>query len=185
MANKIITFLFGAAVGSAASYFVCKNYFEKKTQIEIDSVKEAFGRARELKENDESDVKHEEKVEPVTKEKPDIMEYASKLRKDGYTNYSNLEEKPIYADVDEGSKPYVIDESEYGEDDYDVQTMTYYSDGVLARDYGTDVIVEDIEDVVGDALEHFQDDAVYVRDDVLKIDYEITKDVRTFTEVNG
>ena len=39
----LLTFAVGAVAGSAASYFVLKKKFEKITQEEIDSVKEAFG----------------------------------------------------------------------------------------------------------------------------------------------
>ena len=49
--------------------------------------------------------------------------------------------------------------------------------------------VDDIEEIVGDGLEHFgeygEDDSVFVRSDMRKCDYEILRDLREFSEVVG
>jgi hypothetical protein len=62
--------------------------------------------------------------------------------------------------------------------------LTYYSDGVLEDDYWNPI--ENIEDVVGnDFVNHFDeyvDSTVYIRNEALKTDYEITRDKRTYVE---
>ena len=85
----------------------------------------------------------------------------------------------------EDDRPYVISPDEFGElDDYDLISLTYYADEVLADDI--DEIVEDVDDVVGlDSLTHFgeyEPDSVFVRNDRLKADYEILLDERTYPE---
>ena len=82
------------------------------------------------------------------------------------------------------SKPYVINPINYAEkDDYGCENLAYYADGVLADI--NDEPVDNIEELVGDALDHFGDyeeDAVHVRNEKLKCDYEILRDDRTFSE---
>ena len=82
--------------------------------------------------------------------------------------------------------PYVIAPEKFMEhDDYDTISLTYYSDNVLADE--DNEIIEDVEGVVGeDSLNHFgeyEDDAVYVRNDARKVDYEILLDQRKFSEI--
>ena len=62
-------------------------------------------------------------------------------------------------------------------------SLTYFADGVLADEYG--VIVDNVEEIVGDGLNHFgeyEEDAVYVRNDAKRCDYEILKDERKYAE---
>jgi hypothetical protein len=92
-----------------------------------------------------------------------------------------VKEEPIIVD-----KPYVITPEEFGDlDDYETISLTYYADLILADD--NDVIVDDIEDVVGfDSLNSFgeyEDDSVFVRNDRLKCDYEILLDQRKYSDV--
>ena len=84
--------------------------------------------------------------------------------------------------------PYVIAPEKFMEhDDYDTISLTYYSDNVLADE--DNEMIEDVEGVVGeDSLNHFgeyedEDDAVYVRNDARKVDYEILLDQRKFSEI--
>ena len=84
-----------------------------------------------------------------------------------------------------GKHPYVISPDEFGED-YETETLTFYSDGVLVY-YISDELVEDVDATIGsDSLSHFgeyEDDAVYVRNDSLKKDFEILRDSMKYSEV--
>ena len=57
----------------------------------------------------------------------------------------------------------------------------------LKFDLMTDEIIENVEDVIGfESLNHFgeyEDDSVYVRNERLRVDYEVLLDLRTYTEV--
>jgi hypothetical protein len=105
----------------------------------------------------------------------------------GYTNYSNGAEY-VEREVDDVIKPYVISPDEFGEiDGYAEITLTYYADGYLTDDQ--DELVEDVDGTVGyKSLEHFgdyEDDAVHVRNDNLKADYEILLDVRDYADIRN
>lgn len=72
--------------------------------------------------------------------------------------------------------------------DYGVETLTYYSDGVLAYD-ASDEIVAEPEDLVGEeslnrlALE--EADVVSVKNDSTKMYYEITASEKTYRDGTG
>lgn len=177
-ATGFVTFVIGVAIGSAATWYVTKTKYEKIAQEEIDSVKEYFS---------ERSSKNEKPVDiPENKdESVDIKEYASKLSDNGYTNYSGAEES-VLEEMHKIEKPYVIPPEEFGElDDYTKISLTYYADHILADD--NDEFVEDVELTVGfDSLNHFgeyEDDSVFVRNDRLKIDYEILLNQRKYTDV--
>lgn len=88
------------------------------------------------------------------------------------------------------TRPYIISIGEWhaNETDYDQVTLTYWADDdVLADDNSR--MITDINEVVGALSLHrfgtMSEDAdiVYVRNDRLRADYEITKDERNYSEV--
>ena len=180
MNNKlmcVLAFSLGAAAGAAVSWKVIKTKYEQITRDEIESVKEYY-RSRE---NDTVD--SEETVECEDDDEDDAGESNELLGeyKDIALGYM-AEQK----ETNEMKKPYVIPPEEYGEDyDYETETLLYYTDGVLADT--DDNIISDVNGIVGyDSLNHFgeyEDDSVYVRNDRLKIDYEILRYEQTFDEV--
>ena len=81
----------------------------------------------------------------------------------------------------------VISPDEF-EDNEDYQTiyLTYYADGVLADEMDKRVKVETT--IGKEALKHFgeyEDDLLHVRDDKVKVYYEVAKDNRKFSDVSG
>ncbi len=193
MNNKITSFMifiFGAAVGSVVTWQYTKKKYEQIAQEEIDSVKETFSKLKEVKskDNESEENNNVRTIVERTKDKPSIVEYAAKLRKQGYINYSNTDS--FYEEeMDENminDKPYVISPDEFGEfDDYDTISLIYYADQVLADE--DDELVEDIEETVGfeslNAFGEYEDDAVFVRNDRFKCDYEILLDQRKYSDV--
>lgn len=81
--------------------------------------------------------------------------------------------------------PYVISPEEFSSSPpgYNAQPLDYFTDGILADGWGVQL---DIEDTIGEeALDRFGeyvDDIVYVRNERREIDYEVTKDPRTYYE---
>ena len=186
-ATGFVMFVLGAAVGSIVTWQYTRKKYEQIAQEEIDSVKEIFSR-RELAADVEI-VTPEPQTAKVGKpeEKPDITEYAARLEREGYTNYSNVSagEKKEEQEAIE-MKPYVISPEEFGEfEDYERISLSYYADQVLADE--DDEKVDDVDNVVGlESLTHFgefEDDSVFVRNDRLKCDYEILLDQRTYSDV--
>ena len=183
--KNFMMFVLGVAVGSVVTWRYVEKKYEQIAQDEIDSVKEVFSkREAEFTEDTEVQIKADN-----ARGKSSIIEYAAHLHEQGYTNYSDMvDEKPEEVKEEPMSidKPYVITPEEFGDlDDYETISLTYYADQILADD--NDVIVDDIEDVVGfDSLNSFgeyEDDSVFVRNDRLKCDYEIMLDQRKYSDV--
>ena len=65
--------------------------------------------------------------------------------------------------------------------------MTLYADGIVADE--NDAIVEDMNDCIGfESLAHmgeYEPDILYVKNDRLRVYYEITRDLRQYEEVAG
>lgn len=194
--KNVLLFAAGAVIGSVATYFLVKDKFEKQAQEDIDSVKEVFNRRMKEQSNNQEVEEKEEEVEEVKEEVTQYEKLAS-----SYSTFSNgsdeeadsmLEDKYENRNIEVDSpdmiidEPYIIAPEEFGAlDGYDLISLDYYSDGVLTDD--CEEIIENEEEIVGkDYAEHFgeyEEDAVYVRNDRLKADYEILKDVRKFSDV--
>lgn len=172
--KNFLIFAVGVGVGIGVSWKLLRDKYEQIANEEIESVKEAFSERKKDTEKQIVEVKTIIKEQEVNK---DLVDY-SKLA----TRYSD-EPKKEEPEIVEEDAPYVISPDEYGEIyDYDQIELTYYADGVLTDD--TDEVIDDVDDTVGlDSLNHFGDyepDAVHVRNDERKCDYEILRDLRNY-----
>lgn len=166
----------GAVIGSFVTWRLLKTKYERIAQEEIDSVKEVYSKRQSEPNQGET--------EKCAFEKPETMESIKEDYKDilndcGYSD--------VAKDVVVGPKPpYVISPEEFGDDSsYDQIDLVYYEDGILTED-GSDIIVENADEVVGDFVKHFgeyEDDSVYVRNEALGVDYAIIADPRPYSQI--
>lgn len=170
--EKVLIFVAGLAIGSVATWKFVETKYKKIAQEEIDSVKDIFSKKKE--QHDEVDEK-----EPVGQKNPYFAKYKDTVVQYGYKIDENKQEG--------GSEmigaPHVIPPEEFDtKPDYETVSLTYYADNVLTDEM--DDVIEDIDDRVGeDSLTHFgeyEDDSVFVRNDLYKIDYEILLDDRNY-----
>lgn len=182
--SKAVIFVAGAAVGSLVTWKIVKTKYEQIAQEEIDSVKELYSKRAE--QESEPD-KNEEQVE-VSEE--DVKEYKEIIKASNYVTESNTTEiqNDKKEDEEDMDRPYVISPDEFDENGYETISLTYYADGVLVDEFGGKIDESDWDEMIGaDFAEHFgeyEDDSVFVRNDSFRIDYEILKDLRNFSEVN-
>lgn len=180
-----IAFVAGVTIGSLATWKFAKDKYEKIANEEINSVMEQFKTPR----FDENKVEPAEEEKPWRATKPDIMEYAAKIKEAKYA-LDQFDEKNKEEGGDESmesNKPYVISPEEFDElDDYEIRSLTYYEDGTLVDEDG--FIVENVDELIGsDSLNTFgeyEDDSVFVRNDNLLTDFEILRDVRNYSDVH-
>lgn len=202
--STVIAFLAGATIGGATVWYITKERYAQLAEAEINSVKEAYAKRESKKEkaeealghyqgvNDGSDVP---KMTPVVTakitQKESISEYAQRIQNGEPMEYSKTivppkPDKPeeVVQSETSGAAPYVISPDEFNEHDgYTAVSLTYFADGVLADEYG--VIIEDAEEIIGDALNHFgeyEEDSVFVRNDAKQCDYEVLLDEREYAE---
>lgn len=179
-----ITFVLGAAAGSLVTWKVIENKYKKLADEEIASVVERY-KNRNAKVEKEANEKTEEAPKVVKENKEKEVEGYKTILQDmdytpdnDYTVYTEPLKEVIY--------PFVISPDDLGDmPGYDVkQGWTYYADFVLTDE--NDEVVTDPDSIIGDALSHFGefvDDAVFVRNDELKCDYEIIKIDKTYDEI--
>lgn len=187
--SKLLIFVSGAAIGSAVTWKIVTDRYSQIIEEELESFKNEI-----LEELDEVEVEEDadDIQEDVESSETDKTLYSDIIKKGGYRNYSNRtpakqvvpeEEKE---EIEDMGRPYVISPDEFDDnDDYEVVSLVYYSDGVLADE--DDNVIEDVEGMVGeDSLNHFgeyEDDSVFVRNDERKTDYEILLDSRNFADI--
>lgn len=207
-----IIFATGAVIGSVATWFAIKTKYEQIAQDEIDSVKEEFDhilemRKKEMKavrnvidanKSNDNDKTEEQEPDNETKDdadgdrgyeqmKIDYSNIAKRYTSSDDDNEEETDEEGVEEVEDEvclDNGPYVISPEEFGnETQYSAQPLDYFADGVLADGWGVKL---DIDDTIGEeALDHFGDyvdDVVHVRNDQNEIDYEVTRDPRTYEE---
>lgn len=181
--GTFIAFVLGAAVGVIASKQYFKKKYEEISNEEIRSTKEAYGRKYPKNDiSDEPNDKLNQLVDDVKSTKRTVKEYATMLQKTGYTNYANRETNKV---EESDNKPYVISPEEFGEcEEYERVSLVYYSDQIVAYDDAS--LVEDVEATIGfESLSRFgeyEDDALHVRNDRLKCDFEILYDQRKYSD---
>lgn len=181
MNNKVIhalIFATGAAVGSVATWQILQKRYERIVKEEIDDVKEKYSKVKEELDEAHAIMEENEQIDNETVEQ--LMQYKNIAKEQGYTDYEAYKENPVI------DKPYLIPPEECGEfDDYQIIGMTYFSDGTLVDDNGD--LVEDIEGTVGvenlSRFGEYEDDAIHVRNDRLKCDYEVVRDQKTYDEM--
>lgn len=177
--SSFLIFTAGAAIGSVVTWKLVKTKYEQIAQEEIESVKEAFARraGRDKKEEDKP-VEQEKKIELTVN--PERIRYEDIIDEQNY-DYPRED--------DDHEKPYVISPEEFGEVfGYETVNLSFYAgDNVLTDEL--DDIIYDVEGTVGlDFADHFgeyEDDSVHVRNDKLKIDYEILLDPSSYEALVG
>lgn len=176
-----IIFLAGGAAGAVLSYFFVKKKCEEQRDEEIQSVKEYYRRKYGEQEKSENT-----QTADISVDKNEGGSFESRYVGGDTQEYNNVAQKYNTENKEFQNAPFVIHPDRFGEDnEYETITLTRYSDGVVADE--NDEPLDDFEDVIGTDWEnrfgeYDEPDAVYVRNDILKADYEILRDNRKYSD---
>lgn len=185
---NLLTLVIGAGIGSVITWKVMETRCNTIIEEEIRSVKETFSKESQ----DTEEEKPDDATENTEEEEHEKLAIVSDIiNQNGYNTMSDevREEKKKKGNDDTESKkgPHVISPEEFGELDYPIISLDYYTDDVLMNDRGK--IITNAKELVGeDFASHFGEyeddpDIVYVRNDLQCIDYEICRDYRESSEV--
>lgn len=190
--KNLLFFVAGAAIGSFATWKLIEKKYKDLADEEIESVKETFKNRKQRITKDEV----KETVEKVINKWKEPKETVEDIVTDEgyYTEEEETEEDDesnYTVDIDPGVEviaPYVITPEQFGEyNEYGTKTLTYYADDVLTDEIDNPITSEEMETMIGpDALDHFgeyEDDSVYIRDEMNEMDYEILKSEKMFSEI--
>ena len=190
--NKVIIFAMGAVIGSLAAWKLTKTKYEKIMIEEEQSLREYYNKKVKVIEDTATDLHDSyqrredalrKQLEEETEKEPEIVQDMDELHDKELDRYAEILkdhkyslEEPCFEGTND--KPYVVSPDEFGDaDDYDIITLNYYADGVVADDWNDPI--EDIGATIGeDFASHYgeyEEDVVYVRNDRLKVEYEILR----------
>lgn len=191
---KGFIFMTGVITGTTVSALYFKKKYETIANSKIETTAAFYERKisklKELNESKESDISDDinkedepivENVE-ITNKINDISE--NKQKKSEYTNY--IENLGYKTKEERMELPYIITEEEYAaKPDYDISILTYYAGDEILADKD-DEIIEDVSYLVGyDFITEFDDDnVVFVRNDRLKQDFEISRVFENYYDEN-
>lgn len=200
----------GLTIGALGAWLIVKDYYKKQTKEEIQAVREYYKGVVAANESYERDLREYEaqvrdldyaKAEETREPEEDLEELrvigeVTEIEEDegGITVNGRLYDADEPGEEDartkrDTSRPYIISAEEYDENHYGHhQTeLTYWEeDGVLTEP--NEMIVTDTDGTVGDDnLNSFGDDpsdpdVIYVRNEKRDIDFEITRDRRSYEE---
>ena len=193
--KNLLCFVAGAAIGSVVTWKLIEKKYKDLADEEIESVIETFKNRKpiitkdEVKETVEKVINKwkepKETVEDIVAAEGYSIENEEEIDEDDESNYT------VNVDNDndiEVITPYVITPEQFGEyNEYGTKTLTYYSDNVLTDEIDNPITSEEMVTMIGpDALDHFgeyEDDSVYIRDEMNEMDYEILKSEKKFSEI--
>ena len=194
--SNVLIFTVGAAIGSAVTYHLVKSKYER----EIEELVDDFAQHREpvyrgLEDSDEAArIEQDDVMDDDLEEEPMELthaDYSNMIAQMGYRNYSDVEptlmpvkknDIPVEED-DTESAARVITPNEFGEVDYKIVELTYWADGVLTDNKNKRI--QDVEALIGKTLARFgeyEPDALHVRNDEKKIDFEIMRDLKRYSD---
>ena len=207
--NKALIFASGLILGAVGGYFVAKKVYVKAKEEEIASIEAAFKskteEAPETVTEEKKDISQSRS--PLTEKehtfpKTDYTTYSKQV-----SNYSSDDDvvsamdQAVAADrrghgFIDPTREFVgrvvtRDEFKENEEGHSQEFLTYYEGDKTLATMQNDIF-EEIEYLPVDFDKHFDDnlidkrydaDVVYVRNDDLELDYEITRDERAFSDV--
>ena len=191
--KNLLCFVAGAAIGSVVTWKLIEKKYKDLADKEIESVIETFKnrKPRITKDNVKETV---EKVINKYKEPKEIVEDIVTAERYSIENEEEIDEDDesnYTVNIDNNIEvvaPYVITPEQFGEyNEYGTKTLTYYADNVLTDEIDNPITSEEMVTMIGpDALDHFgeyEDDSVYIRDEINEMDYEILKSEKKFSEI--
>lgn len=181
--NNLLWFSLGAAISGAVTYVVVREKYTTIMNNDIEEIRKYY--------------KDKEKKEEVTEiNEPTVNDDDFKKYAEVLENYSPSHYVDDECDISEEGYVNIIESRDYsngvtfedvkkiphydfGEEElYDTATLIHYADGVVCDDLGDRV--SDVEELVGvDALmwlKESDDQSIFVRNDAMRMDYEIVKD---------
>lgn len=170
-----LVFAAGVAVGVVVSWKFHEKKCNEIIDKEVESVKKAFKQTPKTEETEEVTTSPEELEDED--EEDDDDEYGRIVDRLGYSGSSKKKQPHAY----------VISPEQFGEnEDYERASLTMYSDGIVAWDVDDKLILSP-ETVLGegslDKFGEYEDGVLHVRNDEMKMDFEISEDMRKYSEV--
>lgn len=186
MNKNILVFTAGMCTGFFIAWRVLKTQYISLVE-EVYPAKKSCSESGSVKpRSDEEPNKTHQNRDPSEIEDERLKEKYEKIASPYVGEDKSVQKEKNGGNIMNKKQLYIITPEEFGEnEDYDTSSLYYYADGVLAD--VDDSPINDVDNTVGyDSLKTFgkyEDDAVYVRNDILKCDYEIMKSEQYYIDI--
>lgn len=192
-----LSFVAGIVVGG----FVAKKYIESQYEV----IEECDDEDITNEPNNDNEIEETEKVEEVVAAATEKVNYnkIKSVNDDEYNRLLNelkysvdaeaemvksLKNKSSEETVVDMSRPYNISQDEFEDvDGYESDEYTYYADGYVTDSYGMPISEEDIDNTIGEDFAKnfgsYSDDQIWIRNERLKMDFSVIRDVDNFVDV--
>ena len=193
----VLSTLLGTASGFACGWLLAKKRFEHLADEEVASVKKSLTEYYEHRDSN-AQIKSEPKETSSINKKEGIVNKVSDPKQTktlgNYTDYGkqyrsqDADNRVINVDssgerIFGKNAPYVISPKDYNSSSNKSVTLWYTDDNILCDEEGNEI--RNYGDMIGgpEVFSHFgeyEEDSIYVRNDVTGIDYEILLDHRLY-----
>lgn len=196
--NKIVlsgfTFVLGVGIGCASTYYLMRKSFEQRLDEEIDNLRSVDKKLPKVHNDGEAVNPTDEDGNPLTTVISSISDGPVNVDKVAYHKLAENYYKEVPAEDDDKDVNDILAEAEHPEDSdeddihlislddyetddekYDKENIVWYTGDDILTDSSGDVIDNSFT-IVGEVLESIDPsdgELIYVRNDVLDVDYEI------------
>lgn len=204
-----LLFLSGVGIGYLVADTLKKEQYEQMARDEINEVKAIYKEKLAEGKNSENKSEKEQNNEEETN-KEEIIEYKKMAKVYDYNKIytsnknkldDNIDEKHNKSSISDlncvtydaneyaGDRPYIINDEDYGEiEEYDTLQLTYFMGDKKLVDEDADDVIDEPDLHVGlDNLKTFEEfpdcTGIYVRNDVIKMDFEILRDDFSYEDI--
>lgn len=195
--KQLLILIGGIAIGAGISSIYHKNKYEQMIQEEVESLREHMrnqqgtngpkpeDKCKDGNEPTENISGEETSIEPLTNDEEEMREVRNIIN---YSKYSSSDEDALDSKY---KKPFIVTPEDFASmPGYDTDTFYYHQDDIISND--NQEIVDDIELTFGMSIEDirgqfgvYEDDAIYIRNERLKTDYEILREETNYLRRNG
>ena len=170
--NKFLIFVSGVAIGVGVSWIYHKNKYEQLVEEEVESIREHMN--VDKKPHADLRKEKEERQQEPEDNKQAVKDYHKVIKDNDYDPLEPERDIFVVTPEDFASIP-----------GYDADSLYYYDNDVISND--DEVEVDNVEDILGmSTLEvrahfgEFDENAVYIRNNLLHTDYEVLRNFEDF-----
>lgn len=186
--KEVLIFIGGAGIGSLISWYYTKKKYDEIARSEIATMREVYRKKnKDLAEKARNKPEPEELVKKIEVEEREQarVQYDRIINNSEYR--TGIDIPKSVNELENGDITYIDDEEYLSMNGYDKVNLVLYRDNILAGEVDDEIVL--VEDSVGqetiDNLREYKPEAIYVRNDKTKTEYEVTTDDRTYGEVTG
>ena len=194
--KNILALIAGIGIGVAISWTYNKNKYEEMVQEEVESLREMNQSKKEPMDAEEDKGKMWEesrkaKVDMGTqKEKEDFDKNLNNIKTIiNYNHYS--QEKDDKEEAKEKSSMVIIKPEEFADKiGYDTDSFYLFADNIITDD--NNAAIDNVKETLGFTVEEirnqfgvYENDAVYIRNPKLNMDYEVLRELETYQKRDG